>query len=162
MILTLPDLRQGPNDATCGRVCAHVVWDYFGVQWRPDLANKIEERKVPGNPIDGTHPDTLETVMWEAGLNVQAGCMDLHDLRHHTKKGRAVICPTTEDDGVGHYVVVAGFTRRKSGGKTVPHVRYHDPLEGPMDEPAEAFEARWVDRTRRGVKYLRWGIAVGS
>lgn len=151
-MIALPVVLQS-NDFTCGAACVEAVRDYFGV---PENARV----PVPTTPIDGASPDVLENVLWQSGLSVTSGSMDLDDLRHHTKKGRPVVCVATEDDGCGHWVCVAGFTRRKHEGKTVPCVLYLDPLEGMMTEPALAFEARWFDSTRRGVKYIRWGLAV--
>jgi hypothetical protein len=155
VVLALPDLRQEPNDWWCAKVCAHIVWDFFGLPMDA-------RRQVPGTPLDGCPPDALEIVLWESGLSVISGSMDVPDLKYHAQRGRPVILLTTEDDGVGHYVVSGGLVRRSHKGKTTPHLRYQCPLDGPRDEPVEDFEKRWVDRTRRAVKYLRWGIACSA
>lgn len=141
MILELPDTRQ-TNGWSCGEAAARVVFKYYEIKGRAPVAS----------PIDGTDPRTLETSLWLAKLSVQAGSMDLDDLRYHTRRGRPVICLVTEGD-TGHWVVVAGLERGR--------VRYQCPIDGPCVEPAAAFEARWQDVDRMGVRYVRWGISVG-
>jgi hypothetical protein len=139
--IDLPDLRQLPDGFDCGTVAAEIFWDHFGIKSRP----------VPATHIDGTSPDVLESLLWDSGMAVQAGTMEVADLKHHTGRGRPVACCVTEPDGVGHWVVVGGVTRGR--------VRYQCPLKGPASEPVEAFEKRWADRTRRSVRFERWGIA---
>lgn len=140
--IQLPDIRQDEDSAECALVAASIVWQHFGTR----------TRIIPNTPLDGTSPDTLESVLWESGLSVISGSMDLDDLRYHTRRGRPVISLVTEHDGTGHYVVVCGVERN--------HVYYQCPLDGPTKERSEDFEVRWQDRTRRGVAYSHWGIAV--
>lgn len=151
MVLPLADIRQTKN-WTCGHAALLIAWEFFGCKSRP----------VPATPVDGTSPDLIETLLWQSGLTVQSGSMDIEDLRYHTKRGRPVICAVTEPSGIGHWIVVAGFQRRTHEGKRVPHIRFQCPTDGPCVEPVEQFEARWTDATRRGVVYACWGIAVGS
>lgn len=143
MVIDLPDYRQ-PTDASCGQTAAKVVYGYFGRRGvRPQ-----------GTPIDGTDPRTLESALRLAGLVVQSGSMDADDLKHHTRKGRPVVCLVTEADGTGHWVVVAGVRRGR--------VHFHCPLVGPRVEPVAAFAARWHDSDRVAVRYEQWGIACWS
>ena len=141
--LVLPDLRQQTPHG-CGRCALEVVWDYFGVR----------ARYAPPNPVDGMSPDTLENALWNSGVCVQAGSMDLDDLRYHTRRGRPVVCCVTHESGDGHWVVVAGVSRGA--------VRYQCPADGPARQRAAEFLARWRDQTRRGVLYSRRGIACGA
>ena len=131
------------QDFSCGAVCLEVALDYLGVR----------TRTVPSTPIDGTAPDTLEAALWQSGVRVQSGSMDLADLKHHTGMGRPVICLVTEGD-VGHWVVVGGIHRGR--------VEFVDPLVGHRKEPVTEFARRWAsgDSTRRGVNYTNWAIAV--
>jgi ABC-type bacteriocin/lantibiotic exporter with double-glycine peptidase domain len=141
-VITLDDRRQ-KNGWTCGRVAIEIVWDYLG----------LGNRSVPSTPLDGTSPDTLESVLWQSGVTVQSGSMDLADLQYHTRRGRPVICAVTEESGEGHWVVVAGVRHGK--------VYFQCPLDGPCKEAAQQFEMRWQDHTRRGVVYTQWGVACG-
>lgn len=133
------------RDHACGNVVADIVFDFLGVR----------SRTVPSTPIDGTSPDTLESTLWSSGVRVQAGSMDLDDLKYHTRRGRPVICLVVTDDNVGHWVVVSGIERGK--------VCMVDPLVGDTREPTAAFLKRWSagDSTRRGVHYTQWAIAAG-
>jgi ABC-type bacteriocin/lantibiotic exporter with double-glycine peptidase domain len=140
-MLDLPAILQR-TDWSCGQVAARVVFQFHG----------FRGRTPQGSPIDGTDPRTLETAFRRAGLRVQSGEMEPDDLRHHTRAGRPVVCLVTEDDGVGHYVVVAGVK-----GRTV---FYHCPTAGAKSELLTRFAARWHDSDRVAVRYERWGIAV--
>jgi hypothetical protein len=141
MILDLADLRQR-DDWGCGRVAAAVVHAYLGSKGRHPHAT----------PIDGTDPASMEASLWRSGVAVQAGAMDVDDLRYHTRRGRPVIALVTEASGEGHWIVVAGIERGR--------VWFQCPVQGPMVEPVASFEARWIDETgRRGVTWSRWGIA---
>jgi hypothetical protein len=140
--LTLRDARQ-TSEWTCGRAVLETVWDFFGVRSRP----------VPSTPLDGTSPDTIEALLWQSGLSLQSGSMDIADLKYHTGRGRPVVCCVTEAGAVGHWVCVSGVQYRT--------VFYQCPDDGPSREPIASFEGRWTDQTRRGVSYVRWGIAVG-
>ena len=141
--LELADLRQGDDDAACGKVALRVVWSHFGTR----------VRLVPCTPIDGTSPDVIESLLWHSGLPVQAGQMDADDLKYHTSRGRPVICCVTEAGGGGHWVVVGGVYRGR--------VHLQCPLAGPLAEPVADFVARWTDQTRRGTQFDHWGIAAG-
>jgi len=140
MMLELPDIRQRDGH-DCGDAVLRIVWDYYQVRSRPRVAT----------PIDGTSPDTLESTLWQSGLHVIAGVMTLDDLRFHVRQRRPVIC-CTNDNGVGHWVVVSGVTRRK--------VFFQCPVLGRTAVPEQQFLSAWSDTTRRGVVYPRWGIAV--
>jgi hypothetical protein len=141
MPIELPDIRQDTG-SDCGKAVATCVWELRGVKKRP----------IPWTPLDGTAPDTLEAVLWQSGLSLQSGCMDIGDLKYHTSKGRPVICLLTEAGVTGHWVVVSGVRYRQ--------VHFHCPIDGPSFEPIVDFERRWLDQTRRGEVYVRWGIAV--
>jgi ABC-type bacteriocin/lantibiotic exporter with double-glycine peptidase domain len=142
VVLTLPDVRQS-SAHSCGDAALRIVWEFFGVP--------VRSRAV-ATPVDGLAPDTLESALWRSGLSVQAGTMDELDLKYHTGRGRPVVCCVTEADGSGHWIVCAGMCRRK--------VYYQCPLGGPKSEGVEEFLRRWTDGTRRGITYLRWGMAV--
>ena len=140
MILALPDIRQR-NNWSCGEAAVRTVFQFHGAAGKIPLAS----------PIDGTDPRGLEAAFWRAGLSVQSGSMDLDDLRHHTRKGRPVVCLVTHD-GVGHYVVVGGVHRGL--------VYFQDPLRGAVKQQAEPFEVSWKDVDRFGVRYVRWSVSV--
>ncbi len=142
MAILLPDIRQR-SSWSCGRACLEIVWACLSVR----------TRHTPDNPIDGMSPDTLENALWNSGLRVQAGSMDLDTLRFHTRRGWPVVCCVTHDSGEGHWVVVSGVARGS--------VAYQCPTDGAMKKPAAEFLARWTDQTRRGMQYARWGIACG-
>jgi hypothetical protein len=142
VILALPDIRQRTPHG-CGIAALETVWSCLGVR----------TRHVPDNPIDGMSPDTLENALWNSGLALQAGSMDLDDLKYHTRRGRPVVCCVQHPDGDGHWVVVAGVA--------YGFVKYQCPASGPQKVPAAVFATRWTDQTRRGALYSRWGIAVG-
>jgi len=142
VVLDLPVKLQA-NGWSCGEAAARIVFEFHGARGK----------KPRSSPIDGTDPRAMETSLWLSGLSVQAGSMDLDDLRHHTRKGRPVICLVTEASGEGHWVVCAGVTRG--------YVWYSCPADGACKERVASFEARWADVDRMGVRYVRWGLAAG-
>lgn len=141
MILALPVYYQR-NNYSCGPVAVRIALDYLGARGR----------RVPASPIDGTDPRTLESALWLAGVAVQAGQMDVDDLRHHTRKGRPVIA-LVQEDGVGHWIAVAGVERGR--------VHSVCPVRGVVAERSDEFDGRWWDSDRFGAEYVRWGLAVG-
>jgi ABC-type bacteriocin/lantibiotic exporter with double-glycine peptidase domain len=143
VILDVPHCEQ-KEGWSCGRAAAAMVFKY----------HVVKGRKPQATPIDGTDPRSLEASLWLAGLSVQAGSMDVDDLRYHTRRGRPVIALVTHSSGVGHYVVVTGVVR---GG-----VYYLDPDGGPdvVRERADDFALNWQDRDRLGVTYVGWGLAT--
>jgi hypothetical protein len=136
----LPDLRQkGPAD--CGPTAWKVACQAVGAAGRRPLHTLV----------DGCGPREIENALWHAGVGVQAGVMDVDDLRYHTKRGRPVIC-LVRSDGEGHWVVVGDVARG--------FVHHQCPVHGPRKMRTAAFVAAWWDEDR-GVTYTRWGIACG-
>jgi hypothetical protein len=116
---------------------------HFGVRVAPP----------PADPLDGLHPSYLEPALRRAGLKTCSGEMDLGDLRHHTRRGRPVVCLVRLGD-TGHYVVVGGVARGR--------VHLHCPARGPLRVPADGpggFPAAWDDIDRHGQRFSRWGLA---
>ena len=140
-ILSIPDVRQ-TADHDCGDAACSAVLRFHG----------LTGRRV-ATLVDGTDPRTLEAVFWRSGLAVQSGRMDVLDLRHHTRRGRPVVCLVTSDAGGGHWVVVAGVARGS--------VHYHDPTHGTKRERSAKFAERWRDTDRLGHVFAGWGVAVG-
>ena len=142
MILNLPDVRQR-NNWSCSEAAVRTVFEYHGAKGKLPVSS----------PIDGADPRTLEGALHRAGLVLQSGRMDLEDLRFHTRKGRPVICLVrNQNNDSGHYVVVAGVSRGQ--------VHFQCSTYGFAKQKAGAFEDRWWDIDRGGMKIVSWGIAV--
>jgi ABC-type bacteriocin/lantibiotic exporter with double-glycine peptidase domain len=141
VFLTLPDVRMR-DSFDCGAACVEAAAAFWGVRCRPARL---------ANPAQGMAPDTVEAVLRSIGLAVLSGTMAAADLRHLTRTGRPVLCPT----GLygGHWVVVAGVARGR--------VHYHDPAAGPARLGLAAWDAAWGDTSRSGQAFARWGIACG-
>jgi predicted double-glycine peptidase len=144
VILEIPDIRQD-NDHDCGQAAAIAALRYLGIT-----------KRIPSglcNPVQGMAPDTIEAVFRSFGLAVLSGEMREEDLRHLTHTGRPVLCPITTTAG-GHWVVVRGVARGK--------VLYHCPTHGPSSLPMASWLAGWVDSSRAGHTFTRWGICPGG
>lgn len=144
MQLALTDVRQKTNH-DCGTAAWRTVY-----QWHTGQTG----RNLPdlSHPINGLDPAALEAVIRvHHGWNVLAGEMLLADLRMLTVTNRPVICPITDDSGVGHYVVVGGVDRWR--------VHYHDPAVGPRLMRLDQWDERWVDMGKNA-RFVRWGLAA--
>lgn len=96
----------------------------------------------------------VEAAFRAVGLPVLSGRMIVEDLRHFTRTGRPVMCPVTDEDDCGHWVVVAGVERG--------YVHFHCPTDGPSKWKVKTWEAGWRDQyARSGHVYDSWGITVG-
>lgn len=140
MILQIPDVRQ-QSDFDCGAACIEAVLQLGGRTPPDSLAN----------PVQGMAPDTLEAVLRSVGVRVISGTMCVDDLKHFTRGGRPVICPT--DIEGGHWVIVAGVGRGR--------VHYHDPDAGMQSVAESKWRSLWCGSTRFGHAFDRWGIAAG-
>jgi ABC-type bacteriocin/lantibiotic exporter with double-glycine peptidase domain len=138
-MLDIPDVRQGSGH-DCGPAVFRAVVAFFGLKAPAPKAD----------PLAGLHPEYLEPLLREAGLQVLSGEMDTDDLKYHTRRGRPVVCLIRHGD-TGHYVVASGVSRGR--------VHYHCPLSGPSSVPAAEWDARWTDRDRRS-RFRRFGMAV--
>lgn len=141
-MIELADVRQ-TTDYSCGQAATAAVCRYYS---RPAPAVDW------ANPVQGVCPATLEAYLRQVGLNVLSGTMGVADLKHLTKTGRPVLCPTAWHGG--HWVVVTRVHRGR--------VHYQCPLEGPSSTRILNFEAAWSDTSRDGHRYRRWGICPSS
>lgn len=142
-MLTLPDVRQ-TRSWDCARAVTASVFDLYGLGPVPD--------PWPGTAMDGTDPRTLESVLWAAGLAVQAGVMTLADLRHQTEAAHRPVIVLTRFKGEGHYQIVRGARNRR--------VYYQCPVSGMRSDPEPTFLRRWRDIDRWGVHWHRFGITA--
>lgn len=142
-MLNTPDVRQA-EDYDCGPAAMDCALRCFGVH---ATASSLA---VTADESHGTHPAAIEHGFWKAGLNVQSGRMTLADLAHHTRLGRAILCPIALFGG--HWVVVRGVTAKR--------VYYHCPSEGRRWVTRDRWLAMWHDSERPNHSFVNWGIAV--
>jgi ABC-type bacteriocin/lantibiotic exporter with double-glycine peptidase domain len=142
-VIQIPDVRQ-QDDFDCGAAVVRAVLRLYDKR-PPHAVDAL------ANPVQGLAPDTVEAVFRAAGLPVLAGNLTLDDLRHFTRLGRPVVCPTAIDGG--HWVAVAGVGRSR--------VHYHDPLRGPRSMAFPQWLESWRGSTRYGHHYDAFGIVVG-
>ncbi len=140
VILELKDIRQH-DDYSCGDACVDVVIRFMGIRTCVSVLTMA-------NAVQGVGPETCESLLRRAGLSVLSGAMTVDDLRHLTKSGRPVLCPTSILGG--HWVVVAGVARGK--------VHFHDPVSGPSTLKIAEWDEKWHDESRSGHAFRKWGI----
>ena len=140
MLLDIPDVRQR-EDFDCGAAALDAVARFYGVRERGPVRL--------ANPVQGMSPDTVEAWLRAVGFGVLSGTMRVADLAHLTRTGRPVLCPITGAGG-GHWVVVRGVTRTR--------VHFHCPTNGARWWPHALWVSAWLDSSRTGQAFARWGI----
>lgn len=142
VLLDIPDIRQS-GESDCGPAVFRAVAKFHGIRGAtvPDHSEQY-----------GLSPDALETAFRVNGLRVLSGEMDIDILRAITNRGWPVVCLVTTEESVGHYVVIRGVERQS--------VFYHCPSDGRCKLRIEDFDARWYDRSRYKVEYVKYGCAV--
>ena len=142
-MLELPDERQ-KGDHDCGEAAVACVLKFFTV---PTAKKKFATLQ------DGADPRQLEAALRLSGLNVLAGEMSIHELKHFTKTNRPVICLIKWDtDAESHYVVVRGVEHKK--------VFVHDVQSGHVVVSLSKWQRMWLATGRMNEVFKRWGIVA--
>lgn len=134
-----PRLQRDDHD--CGEAVFRMACETLG------LVRRVQSADV----FHGTHPLEIEPMFRRAGLRVQAGEMDLGDLRYHAGRGRPVAVLVRNAFG-GHWVLSRGVSRG--------FVHYCDPTNGLCRMEAELFQDLWYDKDRHGTIFRGHGVAV--
>lgn len=153
-LIPLPDLRQ-EGDYDCGPAAVQSVCQHFGVgpSTRADYVERLGTTRT-----QGTRPAAILSFLSQLGLCVSAKAgLEVADLARFFAAGHPVLCPVQagkEGATVGHWVAVTGTG--------LGQVMVQDPAAGPRMMSEEDWLARWQDADADGVRYERYGIAVGK
>lgn len=136
MLKIEPILQKTNSD--CGKACAIMVLQYYGVQLRgmDSLANVI----------DGVQVRTLEAFFREKGFSCASGNFTNKLLEHFVLKKVPVICLLD-----GHYVVVTNVKNNR--------VTYNCPIEGQKTRTMHQFYKQWKCCSEDSM-LIRWAIAI--
>lgn len=139
-MLELPDCRM-TSETDCGDAVIHSICGFYG----------LDEPAALSNAVQGMSPDTLEAVLRSLDLKIISGHLTTDDIRWYNASSRPVICPITDDDGIGHWVITRGVYRR--------YVYLQDPAIGPRRVRLSWWNDHWYDSTRT-TEYSNWGLCA--
>lgn len=173
-LLNVPDIRQNDH-YSCGACSAMAVGRFFGVgpesitDWKDALGTTLAK---------STHPHAIRDYLRSLSLDVEEfEDGTIQTLEDSFKRGRPVIvcCQDYGDRrepgasfAYGHYLTVIGVGMGRVFCQDSSKDNVTDPDAHTIDErgrivvPAQRFMEVWHDQDEAGVKFVRWGLSVGS
>lgn len=157
-ILSFPEFRQ-TFEYDCGAKALQSVLVYYGVEIREELLMKKAGTNKNGTPIDG-----IKKTAEEYGLKVEAGEMNIDQIKKYINKKIPVIILLQawsgkkknnykKDWNDGHYVVAIGYDKN--------HLYFEDPYSVLRTYLSfKEINDRWHDETSRHKRLVHMGIAI--